>query len=61
MKRVWSIVSSTLAISFGFLAGSLRTQFVYVANQDGTVSGYGIDHKTAVLTLSPFRPSQQGQ
>jgi len=40
MKRVWFIVSSTLAISFGFLAGPLRAQFVYVANQDGTVLGW---------------------
>jgi hypothetical protein len=30
MKRVWFIVSSMLAFSFGFLAGPLRAQFVYV-------------------------------
>ena len=39
-----------LAISFGFLAGPLRAQFVYVTNLDGTVSGYSMDRKTGALT-----------
>ena len=56
MKRAWFTVISTFAISFGFLAVTLRAQFAYVANTNNTVSGYSIDRKTGGLTPVPGSP-----
>ena len=57
MKKVWFIVLSTLAISFGLLAGPLRAQFAYVANSSSSnVSGYSIASNGALTPVpgSPF-------
>ena len=62
MKKIWFIVLSALALSFGFLTTPLRAQFAYVANVlDNTVSGYSIDHKTGALTPVPGSPFATGR
>jgi 6-phosphogluconolactonase len=57
MKKVCSIVLSTIALGFGFVAAPSRAQFAYVANRDNnSVSGYSIGADGALTPVpgSPF-------
>jgi 6-phosphogluconolactonase len=50
--KLWSVV----AIGFALLAGSLRAEFVYVANGDGNISAYRIGEEGILTPVagSPF-------
>jgi DNA-binding beta-propeller fold protein YncE len=56
MRRCWSYVCSTLAITLTLLGAPLHAEFAYVTNNgDNTISGYTINPATG--TLSPIASS----
>jgi hypothetical protein len=63
MRRGWSYVCSTLAITLALSGAPLHAEFAYVTNNgDNTISGYTIDPATGALSPiagSPFPTGAQ--